>query len=755
MSKSFNEKKHPLINMKLGGKFIVILCFMIFFCVALVVIGIRNVNHQVDLSQLVYERTTKPLIALVEMQSAHSIIKTELKQLIISESPEESKQLFESLTANNKVFSETLETLKSNLEAAELTNGPIYKTTVEIIEGRKGSAEVVTKIVAIKQQGKIDEALEIYNTSLLPLLGQTADKLTALKNKAFEVALEEKNLMEESRTKSFTTMLIILAVAIILCLFIYSLAMKLIVFPINLVKNRALKVAEGQFDLQVALYGKDEIGDLSRSIDAVSGSYLTLLDEMKIMLDEHMRGEIDYRIDETKFKSTYRDVIEKVNGMVESYIQSTLEILSCVEGIGKGNFDMPLVKYPGKKAIANTIVESLRSELKKIVLEVNVMVDAAKSGELSKRSSVEQFEGDWKVIMIELNDLMNAVSAPISESSRVLQQISNGNLKGKVEGNYQGDFSLIKNSVNNMLDFLNSYIGEISSLLVELSNNNIALRIDREYIGDFAQIKTSFNQVFNSLNGVVSELNSSVLTLSDCSGNITQASSKLASGALTQTSSVENLNNKIIEINEQTNLNAEASKQAESISSTSKSNAEEGNNEMHNMLSAMEKIKDSSNNIFKIIKVIEDIAFQTNLLALNAAVEAARAGAHGKGFAVVAEEVRNLAARSQQAVRETTELIEDSIVKVDEGSELAKHTAEILNRIVGNVSEVSGIIKTIADSSDEQAASIRAIRSGIQDISNVTDENSRTAQDSLVSADELISRSKALNSIVSSFKARR
>ena len=180
------------------------------------------------------------------------------------------------------------------------------------------------------------------------------------------------------------------------------------------------------------------------------------------------------------------------------------------------------------------------------------------------------------------------------------------------------------------------------------------------------------------------------------SKNVSESSIALSQGATEQASSVEELSSSLEEVSAQTKLNAQNANRANDLTAKAKTEAAVGNDHMIEMLDAMKEINVSSTGISKIIKVIDEIAFQTNLLALNAAVEAARAGQHGKGFAVVAEEVRNLAARSAKAAKETTDMIEGSINKVNDGTEIANRTAEALTKIVETVTEVAELVEKIA-----------------------------------------------------------
>ncbi len=201
----------------------------------------------------------------------------------------------------------------------------------------------------------------------------------------------------------------------------------------------------------------------------------------------------------------------------------------------------------------------------------------------------------------------------------------------------------------------------------------------------------------------------------------------------------------------QVRSSAENANQANSLSQNSKTAAEKGNRQMQEMVAAMGKINDAGQNISKIIKVIDEIAFQTNLLALNAAVEAARAGQHGKGFAVVAEEVRNLASRSAKAAEETAQLIEGSVELTGEGTQIAEQTAAALSGITDSVKQVSQLLEEIATASNEQAEGIAQVSEGLGQIDQVTQQNTASAEESAAASEELSGQAEQLRQMLLRF----
>lgn len=524
--------------------------------------------------------------------------------------------------------------------------------------------------------------------------------------------------------------------------------------PVKELLKVSRKIAEGEVDVSITINSHDEIGALADSFRKVVETVSSLVLDINNVTNWQEEGDIDARLDASKFKGSYRDAAEGINATISSFVIMLNEIFNTINGFGAGDFDKTMLRFKGKKAQANEAVEKMRGNLKNINKEIQSVVDNVSNGELCKRVETRMFEGDWAKIFEGLNRLVAAMSEPINEASKVLSEMAQGNLKVSVKGNYKGDFAAIKNGLNSTITELSIYINEISMVLRKLADGFLDQEVTQEYAGDFIEIKDSLNIIISRLNSVFGEVVSSTEQLNSGAKQISQSSMNLAEGATEQASTVEELTAAIMTINGQMKNNVETAKAVEDLSSKSKENASFGNEAMNKMLLSMEDIKKSADSISKIIKTIEDIAFQTNLLALNAAVEAARAGAHGKGFAVVAEEVRSLAARSQAAAKETSVLIEDSVLHANKGMETAVSTSERINRIIDNISEIYNRITLIVNSSVEHANSIQEISIGLSQISEVVQNNTSISEESAAAAEELSSQSDVLNEMLKAFRLR-
>lgn len=411
---------------------------------------------------------------------------------------------------------------------------------------------------------------------------------------------------------------------------------------------------------------------------------------MERLLDENKEhAEIEARsAAEVKAVQTYQE-------------KGVRQLEQCLENLAMGNlafsFDVEEGDVATREAAQTfkqikSSLDQARDGVRTTVDDITSVVNAAIMGDLEHRGHVENHKGAYAEIIENVNALMESIGQPLHEICRVLEEVAADDLTKKVSGQYHGQFDELKENVNRAIGNLDAAFGKVTEV------------VQRAVQG---------------------------------SRQINDASRSLSEGATSQAASLEEITSSMTEIASQTRTNAENAQQAKSLTEEVRNAAEKGREHMHDMMTAMNNITTSSEQIAKIIKVIDDIAFQTNLLALNAAVEAARAGRHGKGFAVVADEVRNLAGRSAKAAKETAELIETSESTVKNGLKVAGETEEAFKEIAEGVVKATDLVGEIAVASNEQAQGVQQINIGLSQVDAVTQQNTAHAQETAAAAMEL------------------
>lgn len=313
----------------------------------------------------------------------------------------------------------------------------------------------------------------------------------------------------------------------------------------------------------------------------------------------------------------------------------------------------------------------------------------------------------------------------------------------------------IAEAVNKLSLSLKNASDDIGRILGEMSDGNFTVDTGRNnayYIGDFSVISENLSSIKTKISSVLSDISVSAEQVHSNSEQVASISQTLSQGTVEQNESVDELAKNLGAIEKQIRENSVNCSEARSVMDKTSAAVADVDNKMSDLTEAMVKINDASNKINNIINTIEDIAFQTNILALNAAVEAARAGAAGKGFAVVADEVRNLASKSAEAVKNTTELIETSIAAVNNGAKLTKQTASSMEELDKYTLEFKQIVGDIAESGDKQANMVVKINEGISRISNVVQSNSATAEESAAASEELSGQAGMLKELIEKFR---
>lgn len=350
-------------------------------------------------------------------------------------------------------------------------------------------------------------------------------------------------------------------------------------------------------------------------------------------------------------------------------------------------------------------------------------------------------------------NIANQIADPIIISANRLKMLSDGDLHTKLEEtNSKDEVGILIKSLGRTIKGLNIIINDISSHLGAMAEGDFSKNIDMKYNGDFNAIAISMKKINNYLNTIVKQVNESAEQVASGSEQLAVGAQALSQGATEQASSVDELSFTLSDVSSQVSKNASSARLANEASIESSNQVIAGNKFVNEMNQAMININDTSREIAKIIKVIDEIAFQTNILALNSAVEAARAGAAGRGFAVVADEVRNLASKSAEAAKNTTTLIENSIKAVENGVKVAKQTKLALDQAVEKSNIVSSMIDEISNASSQQAVAVTQVLAGLEQISSIVQTNSATAEESAAASEELNGQAQVLKELVEDIK---
>ena len=689
-----------LRNMKIGAR--IIIGFLIGALLSGVVgfISVKNLKEMEASEKEMYQKVTVAIADLQEVSMSYQRMRVNTRDVILADDPQAIADKKERVYMWKDRMEKALPKFEKTIVKDDMRQ--LYN---EFLEVNTEYQKYLEQFIGAALENKDDEALAImssegaYNTANKQQ--ELLDKMVQLKVTAAE---SQAKTNEANAAKAINTMVTLVVVAVIIAIVVGILIARGIANPVQKLTEASSKLAKVDIDVDIEDNSKDEVGMLSRAFKDMVAN----IKENSLVAERMAQGDLSMRVVE----KSERDILSK-----------NLNLLS--------------------------------DNIKALVDDAKMLAKAGVEGRLSTRAEAAKHSGEFRAIVDGVNETLDAVIKPVEEAAAVLNEMSKGNLNVEVRGNYKGDHELIKTSLNTTIETLSGYLGELNYILGEMANGNLNVSTTMDYRGDFIALKNSLNNIVSSFNDILKEMNSAAEEVASGARQVSDSSQALSEGSTEQASAVEELTASMTQIAAQTKQNAVNANQANELAVNAKENAETGNSQMKEMLQSMEEINESSSNISKIIKVIDEIAFQTNILALNAAVEAARAGQHGKGFAVVAEEVRNLAARSSNAAKETTVLIEGSIKKVEDGTKIANETAEALVKIVDGIEQTANLVADIAAASNEQATAIAQVNTGISQVSDVTQNNSATAEESAAASQQLSSQAELLQDMVGKFKLRR
>ncbi|MFZ5645358.1 MAG: methyl-accepting chemotaxis protein [Bacillota bacterium] len=775
------------ISTRLGLGFGLVLALMI----ALLLIGAGNMSSIKGNLENIYSINNVKINLAHEMRNSMDVISQQILTIPLLEDNGAKQESYKKVEDARKKYGEAFDKLKKMEMDAE---GQALLARLEsVISSAKSSNN---KVIELGLANKNGEAVPLLIKESLPGMDKINESLKEVVRFQEDQSKLRFDEAVSAYNRAFMFMILLGGIALALGVFTALFIARSIANPVKKLTAIADKLAIGDVNVEIEANSKDEIGMLSHSFktmaENIKGSAMAaqkvaagdmnveiiiksendilgknlsvmvktindLLKETRMLIQATREGKLDTRGKSSDFSGGWSELVDGINTLVDAFVGPFNVMAGCVERIGKGDLPPKITDtYHGD-------FNEIKNNLNRCIDAVNGLVNeslmlsgAAVEGRLQTRSDANKFEGRYKDIIKGVNDTLDAVINPINEAADCLKEMAKGNLDVKVAGDYKGDHAIIKDALNTTLGVLNEILKkEAVRCLEEMAKGNLDVAVTGQYQGDFAIIKNALNTTINDLNKILSQVSVAIEQVSAGAQQVSDSSQSLSQGAAESASSMEQITSSMQEIHAQTRQNADNTIQANQLATQARSSAEKGNNQMVQMVRAMNDINESASNISKIIKAIDEIAFQTNLLALNAAVEAARAGKHGKGFTVVAEEVRNLAQRSAKAAKETAEMIEGSIKKTEVGTRIAQETSGALEEIVLGATRITDLISEIASASKEQALGIGQINQGLSLMDQVTQQNSANSEELAAASEEMSSQALQVKEMLGRFKLKR
>jgi methyl-accepting chemotaxis protein len=515
-------------------------------------------------------------------------------------------------------------------------------------------------------------------------------------------------------------------------------------------------------DLSITGDKSEHIGRIKQFMTSQFGDFAV---DMAHMADEHNKGDIDVTMEPDKFRGALKTMAKGVNDMVADHIIVKKKAMACVAEFGRGNFDAPLEKFPGKKAFINENIEKLRSNVKQFIADMKRMSDEHNRGDIDVMIPVTEFEGAFRVMAQGVNDMIAGHIIVKRKAMACVAEFGNGNFDAPLE-KFLGKKAFINDTIEQVRDNLKSLIVDTDLLVKAANDGRLGTRADAtKHRGDFRRIVEGINKTLETIIGPIKVMAENASTLASSAEELTATSQQMASNAEETAVQANVVSAASTEVSKNVSSVAAASEQMQTSIREISKNAAQSAHVAKNAVrvaestnSTMKKLGESSTEIGKVVKVITSIAQQTNLLALNATIEAARAGEAGKGFAVVANEVKELAKQTAKATGEIGQQVDaiqsdakGALQAIEEIGTIIRQINELSDSIAAAVEEQTATTNEIGRSVKEAAHGVDNIAHNIGGVASAATDTTMGAHDMQKASQELSKMAARLQSVVSKF----
>ncbi|ACG71598.1 methyl-accepting chemotaxis sensory transducer [Anaeromyxobacter sp. K] len=487
-----------------------------------------------------------------------------------------------------------------------------------------------------------------------------------------------------------------------------NLLLDTVIRPIEVATDRVVRLAAGEVPPDVDLAVQGRFLDLKRGVNALLEVVRLRNADLALLLRAAAEGRLDVRADPSRYPGQNGELVRGMNALLDAVVAPLRAAAGALERLARGEAPAPIEEtYRGEFDTLRRNVNACTSAIRALVGEVDVAIEAGRAGDLGRRGDPTRCAGDYRRVLAGVNEILDAISAPVREASEVLARLAARDLRARMGGRYLGDHARLQQVVNGTAGALDAALG----------------------------------QVVEAVGGI-----------SAAAAQIASSSRAVAGGAAEQASAIGRTGASLEAVAGQARATSEHASAADGLTAAARDAAAEGTATVSRMTAAMAQVRLAAEQTAQIIKDIDEISFQTNLLALNAAVEAARAGDAGRGFAVVAEEVRSLALRSKAAASRTEALIHESVRQAADGDAITRAVAERLEAIHGSSDRLAALAAEISASAREQASGVARITGTVAEIDRVTQQNAASAEQSSAAAAELSARSGMLAELLGEFR---
>ncbi len=505
-----------------------------------------------------------------------------------------------------------------------------------------------------------------------------------------------------------TSMIAIIGCIVLLSLVAATLAVvisRAVTGPLGKAVHAIQAVARGDLSVSTQATSKDEAGKMLAATAEMTAMLRRFSEQTQLMAEMHAGPDISHRIPED-FPGVYGQLAGGINTVIFEHLDAIRDAIDVLNQYATGNLTPDARRLPGSRAILHESMDAAKASLLAINTQIQQLASAAAAGDFSQRGDAQRFDHDFRVMIEQLNSMM---------------QVADGNL------------------------------GQLSQLLQSIAAGDLTARMDGQFNGVFARMRDDANTTVAQLTQIVGQIQASASSITLAAGEIASGNSDLSRRTEQQAANLEETAASMEELTSTVRQNAEHARQANQLAIGAHGVASQGGEVVGQVVTTMSAIEASSKKIAEIISVIDGIAFQTNILALNAAVEAARAGEQGRGFAVVASEVRTLAQRSAAAAKEIKGLIDDSVGKVNDGSALVHKAGATMGEIVASVQRVTDIMAEISAASQEQSAGIEQVNQTVVQMDETTQQNAALVEEATAAARAMEEQAGHLSEAVSIF----